>query len=123
VPPPSRASSSSPEFLVGAGIALGASRTLEAVLRGLGRPFQAGLAEIIALAVTVGGLAALVPWLGVKGAAVTSLAAYAVSAIVMLALAARALDVRALSLLVPTREDSSAILGLTRGILGSRARS
>src|SRR5439155_14936346 len=103
-------------------IALGTSRTLEAVLRGVGRPFQAGLAEIIALVVTLGGLAALIPWIGVTGAAVTSLLAYGVSATAMLALTARALDVGALSLLVPTQEDSRAIIAATRGMLGSRAR-
>ena len=55
------------------------TRSLEAVLRGVGRPFTAGMAEVVALGATCVGLAALLPTLGLIGAAYANLLAYGVS--------------------------------------------
>ena len=66
-------------ILLVAAVAFSTSRTLEAVLQGLGQPLDAGLAEGGALIFTVIGLAILLPWLGITGAAVASLIAYAAS--------------------------------------------
>jgi O-antigen/teichoic acid export membrane protein len=91
-------------LLIGA-IVLGTTRALEAVLRGLGRPFEAGLAEIISLAVTVAGLATLLPAMGLMGAAIASLIAYTTSMLVMLERTRAALHVPVRVLLIPSWED------------------
>jgi O-antigen/teichoic acid export membrane protein len=85
-------------------IGYGASRSIEAVLRAVGRPFDAGIAEFIALGVTVASLAVLIPLAGIVGAAVSSLLAYGVAGYWMTRRAAAALDARWFQLLVPDRE-------------------
>jgi O-antigen/teichoic acid export membrane protein len=89
-------------------LALGAivfatSRALEAVLRAIGRPLDAGLGEIFALGGTFAGLAALLPLWGITGAAATSAVAYGISGGWMVRRAARALDTTPLGLLLPDR--------------------
>lgn len=106
------------QILIVAGVGLGAARTLEGILRGLRRPFQAGLSEIIALAVTVAGLAVLLPSLGITGAAITSLLAYGTSMVLMAVLTGRALQVNAFSLFKPTRDDRVAIFHATKRLAG-----
>ena len=79
----SAATSSRPPAWLGvlvASVALGTGRVLESVLKGVNRPLHAGLAEGAGLIVTAAGLAALLPTLGLMGAAITSLAAYTVTA-------------------------------------------
>lgn len=61
-------------------IFLAFTQLLVALLRGLGRPLDAGAAGAVGLVVTVVLLAALLPTLGLMGAAVASLVAYAVTA-------------------------------------------
>jgi O-antigen/teichoic acid export membrane protein len=90
--------------LLVASIALGTGRVLEAVLKGVNRPLHAGLAEGAGLIVTAAGLAALLPTLGLMGAAITSLAAYSVTACVALNLANRALGTTGAELLGPERQ-------------------
>ena len=85
--------------LLVASIPLGTARVLEAVLKGINRPLHAGLAEGAGLIVTAVGLAALLPTLGLMGAAITSLAAYLLSAGVALHLANRALGTTGAELL------------------------
>jgi O-antigen/teichoic acid export membrane protein len=92
-------------ILLVAAIALSAARALEAVLRGLGRPFEAGLAEIVSLAVTVIGLAILLPAIGLTGAAVASLLAYSTSMAMMIVRTRKALGVSLRSILIPTADD------------------
>jgi len=63
--------------LVAAAVFLGVNQFLKEGLRGLGRPGLAAIAEGIGLAVTVPGLFILLPRLGILGAALASLVAYA----------------------------------------------
>ena len=85
--------------LLVASIPLGTARVLEAVLKGINRPLHAGFAEGAGLIVTAVGLAALLPTLGLMGAAITSLAAYLLAAGVALHLANRALGTTGAELL------------------------
>jgi ABC-type Co2+ transport system permease subunit len=85
--------------LLVASIPLGTARVLEAVLKGVNRPLHAGFAEGAGLIVTAVGLAALLPTLGLMGAAITSLAAYLLAAGVALHLANRALGTTGAELL------------------------
>lgn len=66
--------------LLVAGVFLAFMSLLVALLRGLGRPLDAGAAGVVGLVVTVVLLAALLPTLGLMGAAIASLVAYAVTA-------------------------------------------
>ena len=75
-------------LLVG-GIALSVSSVLADTLRGLGRPLAPARAELIGAAATLVLLLALVPSLGIQGAAIASSVSYA------LAMAAMALNLRA----------------------------
>ncbi|HVS84890.1 MAG TPA: oligosaccharide flippase family protein [Gaiellaceae bacterium] len=78
-------------ILLLAGVFLGANAVLSNVLRGVGRPLQAGMAELGALLVTVAALGALLPILGINGAAVASVLAYAATTTWMVRQARRAL--------------------------------
>lgn len=89
--------------LMVAAVALSMNRAMGACARALDRPLDAGIAEFVGLAVTVIGLAALLPWLGIMGAAIASLAAYALSAAWMLRRVARALELPVAALLLPER--------------------
>jgi O-antigen/teichoic acid export membrane protein len=66
-----------------ASVSFAVTRSLEAVLRGVGRPLAAGMAEFVALGATAVCLAALLPTLGLIGAAWASLIAYTVSGVWM----------------------------------------
>ncbi len=89
--------------LLVAGVVLSTNRVVGACVKALDRPLDAGIAEFVALGVTVAGLAALLPALGIMGAAVVSLVAYAVSTAWMLRPLARALGVSLPDLLLPER--------------------
>ncbi len=82
-------------ILLVAAVPLSANRAIEGVLRGIGRPLDAGIAEIVALAATVVGLAVLLPLLGLTGAALSSLVAYLVAMVWMTRRATRALGMPA----------------------------
>lgn len=87
-------------LLVGAAfLALG--QTLRALLLALGRPLDVGKAELLALLVTLPGLAALLPLLALEGAAITSVVAYAVSVSWSIRRVAIALGVTPFEILVP----------------------
>ena len=92
-------------LLLVAAVVLSVNRALGAILKGAGRPLDAGVAEAVALLATVGGLAVLLPALGLMGAAVASLVAYTVSTAWMAARAARGLGVPVSDLLVPRLAD------------------
>lgn len=66
---------------------------LTSLLRGLGRPLDVGIAGVVGLVITVVLLGALLPTMGLMGAAIASLVAYAVTAAMMLARVSGALDV------------------------------
>jgi O-antigen/teichoic acid export membrane protein len=87
-------------LLVGA-VFLATSRTLGSVLQAVNRPLAAGVGETIAVAVTVVGLAVLLPTAGLTGAAVASVLAYAVGLAWNLRAAAAALGLPRLTLLRP----------------------
>lgn len=70
--------------LLVAGIFLALTQLVAALLRGLGRPLDAGVAGGVGLVVTVILLAVLLPALGLMGAAIASLCAYVVTMIWML---------------------------------------
>jgi O-antigen/teichoic acid export membrane protein len=105
--------------LLVAAVAFSVSRVLGAVLRALGRPLDAGLAELLALVATMLGLAALLPTLGLMGAAVTSLAAYLLSSCWMAGRAARELGVSAVSLMVPDRGALAVLPRIGAALAGS----
>jgi O-antigen/teichoic acid export membrane protein len=89
-----------------ASVILGMNRVLSAVARGIGRPLDAGVAEGLALVVTVLALAILLPVYGLMGAAVASVLAYLVSTGWMLRKARRALGVSMRSLILPWQSGS-----------------
>jgi O-antigen/teichoic acid export membrane protein len=87
-----------------ASISFSTTRTLEGVLRGIGRPLDAGIAEVLGLAGTVVSLATLLPTLGLIGAAYASLLAYTVSGLWMATRIRGALGVPVRQLVTPDRE-------------------
>lgn len=101
-----------------AAILLSTSYTLGAVLRGIGRPLDVGIAQALALAVTVGVLAVLLPALGLMGAAAASLLAYTVSVVWMARQAMRELGLSLTGLLLPTRVD---LAGIRNSLLAGRS--
>lgn len=91
-------------LLVGA-VALSTTRAVGAILKAVNRPLDAGIAETLALVVTVVLLAALLPTMGIMGAGVASLAAYAIGCAFSLRQAARALGIASYQMVLPTRAD------------------
>jgi O-antigen/teichoic acid export membrane protein len=89
--------------LLVAAIVLSTNRVLGACLSAVGRPMESGVGELMALGVTVAGLAAFLPLFGIMGAAVVSLLAYGVSTCWLVHRTARALDMPVASLLLPAR--------------------
>jgi O-antigen/teichoic acid export membrane protein len=87
--------------LLVAAIFLSTNRVIDAVLKAIGRPLDAGMAECLSLGVTVAGLALLLPRLELLGAGVTSLLAYCSTTAWMASRAARALEVAPVALLLP----------------------
>jgi O-antigen/teichoic acid export membrane protein len=108
--------------LLVAGIVFALNRVLEAVLQAVGRPLESSIGEGVALAMTAAGLAVLLPTMGIMGAGVTSLIAYAASSTFMVFRAAQALEMPRLRLLAPERGMFAKIRSLTRLIPGFSAR-
>ncbi len=109
---------SSARILAVAVVFLSTNRSLEAVLRALGRPLDAGAAELIALGATFGGLAILLPTVGLVGAAWASLLAYLVSMSWMCRRLSRALELPVSALIAVDREDLSWGWNLARSAAG-----
>jgi O-antigen/teichoic acid export membrane protein len=84
--------------LVIAGFFFGAKSILAGGAQALGSPWIASRAEIVAVLVTIGGLFCLLPSMGIMGAALASLAAYATQFAVVLFGLARTHDVSPTSL-------------------------
>jgi O-antigen/teichoic acid export membrane protein len=87
------AASDAARILLVAAILLSVTKVLEATLKAVNRPLDAGAAQFAALLVTAAGLAALLPAFGIVGAAVASLLAYGVGAGWCLRRAATALEI------------------------------
>ncbi len=85
--------------LIAASFFVAFGQLLTSVLRGLGRPLDSGIAGTVGLAMTVVLLAALLPTLGLMGAAIAGLVVSIVMAGMMLRSVLRALDVSATYLL------------------------
>jgi antigen flippase len=94
--------------LLVAAVLLGTSRSVAAVLTALGRPLDAGVPELAGALLTIPALAILLPRMGLMGAGVASLAAYALTLACVLRRASRALDVPVAALLLPTRRPALA---------------
>lgn len=88
-----------------AAVALSTGRAVQAILKAINRPLDAGIAETLALVVTVAVLAVLLPGMGIMGAGLASLFAYVASTTFAVHRAARALKVSAVALLLPARGD------------------
>lgn len=87
-------------LLLVAAVFLSTNRALTAILNGLGRPFDAAAAEILAVCCTVVLLAALLPTIGLIGAGIASLVAYACSTLLMAFRVASAIRIPARRLVV-----------------------
>lgn len=102
-------------LLVGS-ISFSTARCLEAILRAIGMPWQASVGELIAVGVTVVGLAALLPLFGLTGAALASLLAYVTSLAWMLRLTARRLRIPTRTLILVNADDLRSGFSLVRRI-------
>lgn len=106
-------------ILLVAAVALSTNRAIEGVLRGIGRPLDAGIAEIVALGATVVSLAVLLPTLGLTGAALSSVVAYLVAMVWMTRRTTRAMDITPRQLLTPDHDALAALAGRLRAIRGA----
>lgn len=97
-----------------ASIAFATTRSLEAVLRGVGQPLTAGVAELAAVGTTVLGLATLLPTIGLIGAAWASLLAYSVSALWMAHRISVIVGLPIPQLLIPGRADIALVVARVR---------
>ncbi|MEJ7787375.1 MAG: oligosaccharide flippase family protein [Solirubrobacteraceae bacterium] len=109
-------------ILLVAVVVFATNRSLEAILRAVDRPLDAGVAEIIALAVTLAALAVLLPTLGLAGAALSSVIAALVSAAWMSRRAARALGVPVREIVLPHRDDVGVVVARARRLVGRGPR-
>jgi O-antigen/teichoic acid export membrane protein len=110
-------------ILVLAVVVLSTNRALEAVLRAVGRPLDAGISELVALGTTIAGLAVLLPLLGIVGAAIASGLAYLTAGFWMVRRATRALEVRAGLLMTPDRAAIEALVARLRAFRDGRTRA
>lgn len=110
---PFRPAADAGRILLLAGAVMSLNRTLGGVLKGIGRPLDAGLAELVALATTMASLAILLPLFDLPGAAGASLAGALVSALLLLRRTTGSLGVSVRDLVLP----SPATMGQVRAIL------
>ena len=106
--------------LLVASIALSLNRVLQVVLQAVNRPLDAGIAEFVAVAVTIGALAVLLPWLGILGAGLASLLAYVTSTAWMLRRAKRVLGASTADFLVPSADDVARVIAPLRRASASK---
>jgi O-antigen/teichoic acid export membrane protein len=92
---------SATRVLLVAAVALSMNRAMGACVKALDRPLDSGIAEMLGLTVTVVSLAVLLPALGIMGAAVASLLAYASGTVWMLRRTTRALEISIASVFLP----------------------
>ena len=99
------------QVLIFATVIVGTNRVLSAGIKANNLPLVPGIAEGIALVVTVLSLAVLLRPLGITGAAIASLFAYAASFGYLVWFSVRRLAISPLQLLVPTRLDFEWVVG------------
>lgn len=92
------------------------------VLRGIGAPRWPLFSQLAGLPVTIVLLCVLLPRWSVLGAAVSSLAAYAVVLAVSLTGVRRLVGLTMRDLLMPRREDIAALVSLGRGVISRTVR-
>jgi O-antigen/teichoic acid export membrane protein len=100
-------------ILLAGSAVFGVNRTLEAVLKAVGRPLDAGLAETVALIVTAASLAILIQFHGLPGVAAASLLGALASFGLLVSRTRRVLDL-GLRNLWPRRRDVREALALAR---------
>jgi O-antigen/teichoic acid export membrane protein len=96
-------------ILLAAVVMLSVSRALAAMLKGLGQPIDAGIADGIGLVVTIVCLAVFLPAFGLMGAALASALAYAATLAWMIHKAAAALKVSPIRLVLPLRSGPAPV--------------
>src|SRR6202035_3271598 len=101
----------SARVLIFATVIVGTNRVLSAGIKANNLPLVPGIAEGIAVVVTVLSLAVLLRPLGITGAAIASLFAYAASFGYLVWFSVRRLAISPLQLLVPTRLDFEWVVG------------
>lgn len=92
-------------ILIVATVALSSGRALSAILKAVGRPFDAGLGDIAAAVTTIVSLAIFLPLLDITGAAIASFVAYSVSFGWLARRAALSLGLPLGALLIPSRAE------------------
>lgn len=112
-----------PIVLAAATSMLGLNGIIEEGLRGLGEPRSVLFAELAGLAVTVITLFALIPTMGITGAAVASLAGYGVVTATLAWRIRVRNEVRLSDLLVPRRGDLQDMAERARAVATRRGRS
>lgn len=88
-----------------AAVALNASRVIGGGLKAANLALTSSMAEMLAGAATVAALLALLPWLGIMGAAIASLLSYTTSLAYLTCAARRHLNISIRALLLPSRAD------------------
>jgi O-antigen/teichoic acid export membrane protein len=111
---PFHGATTSARLLVAGAVMFSVNRSLEAVLKAVGRPLAAGMAELVALGVTAASIAVLLPLFGLVGAASASILAAAASGMLLVRAAGRILALKPSDLL-PLRP------GYLRALLDLRA--
>ncbi len=104
----------SARILLLAAIPLSGNRVLQASLKAVNIPLQAGIAELISAVLTVGLLIVFIPSLGIIGAALTSLFAYTVACIYMIWIIRTKLGCSLIDLFIPTISDYRYALNLVK---------
>lgn len=102
-------------ILLASSVVFSVNRALEAVLKAVGRPLDAGLAETISLVVTALSLAILIPLGGLPGVATASMVAGLTSCALLVSRAHRALRVSVIDLLPRASDIRNAIRLLRAG--------
>lgn len=96
-------------ILTVAAIFFGVNYVLSDSLRGLNAPLGPSVAQGIGTVVTLVGLYALLPFLGIVGAAVTSLLSYSMSSLVLILLLWRHFGIAPLALAMGSSEDAGVL--------------
>jgi O-antigen/teichoic acid export membrane protein len=101
-------------ILLVASVFLATNLTLSSGLKALGEPLASAIAEFVGVGITLVALALLVPLLGIIGAGIASLLAYASSTVYILWFIRRRLNVQPVDLLMPRRSDIDWIVGFSK---------
>jgi O-antigen/teichoic acid export membrane protein len=97
-------------LLIPATIILGTNLVFATAFQGIGQPEVGSTSEVVALAVTVAGLAALLPVLGIYGAAIASLLAYSARHVYLARKAIVTFGMSAKQLYLPHLDDVAMLL-------------